>query len=117
MRIWLHKGAALRLAVVITASLGSTPAWPAFKTGNDILTHCTEQNLAETRRCWGYLEGVADAMVIHDVNGFTACFSVGVDSDQLKDIVLQYLRANPATRHYVAADIVARALAQAFPCQ
>ena len=66
------KPAFVAVAVVIT--LYGTTARAGFETGNDILSHCTASNPAEIRRCWGYLEAVADAMVIDAVNGFRACF-------------------------------------------
>jgi Ssp1 endopeptidase immunity protein Rap1a len=68
--------------------------------------------------CGGYVEGISDALgADNSINGYTACFPENVKERQTIEVVIQFLVANPATRHRDAAGLVAHALAEAFPCQ
>jgi hypothetical protein len=49
--------------------------------------------------------------------GFKACLPVNSSLEQSRDVVVRFLRAHPELRHLVAVSLVARALAEAFPCK
>lgn len=90
----------------------------AFMTGNTLLSHCDEPDAIGTTYCVAYVVGIADMM--NDgisIGGRRACLPGGVTSFQVRDIAVAYLRRNPQSRHYIAASIVAVALADAFPCR
>jgi hypothetical protein len=67
--------------------------------------------------CLGYIDGVADALDKNIINGYKACVPDGVTAGQLQDVVVQYLRLNPADRHFLAFGLVADAISKAFPCR
>ena len=78
--------------------------------------------------CLGYVEGVADAGEQQALVGANAtgastlgiwrwCIPTGAASVQARDIVVNFLRENPAQRHLAAASVVALALQHAWPCR
>ena len=101
-----------------TASADVVSVWG----GNELLGFCNASRAGDASsqraRCWGYIEAVSDAMNAGAIiGGFRACVPLGVQTSQLQDIVVPFLVANPARRHYGGALLVAEALAQGFPCQ
>jgi len=95
--------------------------WPiqpalADTTGNRLFSDCDTQDhdySATWGLCYGYIEGVFDAL--EDV--MPMCGYAGVTARQLHDIVYQYLESHPAERQLDAHYLVARAFKQAFPCK
>jgi hypothetical protein len=74
---------------------------------------------ADLGYCFGYVEGVVDAMAQRRdmAEGRTFCIPPGITLAQFKEISMQYLREHPALRDYSAAGIVEEALDKAFPCR
>jgi hypothetical protein len=67
--------------------------------------------------CFGYLDGIADAMANGDsVWGYRVCVPAGVTTAQLRDVAVQFLQSHPATRHVLAGQLMAMAFSEAFPC-
>lgn len=102
--------------VIATWLLWSSPAFAAtFEVGNALLQDCIqEQHLF----CLGYIVAISDVLMNgNSVNGYKACEPMDVTAGQLKDIVVQYLRLNPAERHLGASGLVADAISKAFPCR
>lgn len=104
-----------RWSIVIGAWLlwSSPVAAGYFENGNGLLQDCTKQ---DTLYCLGYNSAVADSLDSNSVNGYAACIPTSVSLGQIKDIVVQYLRSNPAVRHFAAVGLVADAISRAFPC-
>jgi hypothetical protein len=50
------------------------------------------------------------------IAAFRACFPLGVNAKQVKDIATRFLREHPEVRHVGAANLVAKALVDAFAC-
>jgi Rap1a immunity proteins len=109
------SAAILAINLAATSSAGSF-----FKDGNDIYLQCAAPT-GDTQRgiCLGYIEGIADAMERNATNGWEllACIPANVRNTQLRDVVTQYLWANPAKRHWVASGLIIEALSSAFPCR
>jgi Rap1a immunity proteins len=87
-------------------------------TGNDLLRFCSSHEAFETNMCTGYIEGVRDGLMFATVSlKSKPFFSVPnkVSSDQLRDVVVKYLRDNPETRHKPAGMLTIFALKEAFP--
>lgn len=90
-----------------------------FLNGNEVLEDC--RNLSsglQSSQCTGYIQGVVDMEAALQLvgDGRHFCVPVGGNARQLRDIVVQYLEAEPATRHMNGALLVALALKRAFPC-
>lgn len=90
--------------------------------GNDLLAFC--RNPPGGSVCTGYVMGVADALGVNralmppeGVAGWRACVPLQVTPGQVRDIVVADLERNPVTRHFGAAALTAKALADAFPCR
>ena len=62
-------------------------------------------------RAIGYVMGVSDSL-----NGTNACQPTGLNSDQLRDVMHQWLEDNPVKRHESAAVLIQQALLEAWPC-
>ncbi len=93
-------------------------------TGNELWTHCVSAdpnsqyfNPLNSGICVGVVTAIADTLATYGVYGFRACFPAHSTRGQAEDVVKRYLDQHPEKRHYVAADLVAMALAEAFPCK
>jgi hypothetical protein len=107
----------------------AAPAEANFYTGNELLKAC--QSSATTGRCYGYLQtvhdaGLATAAALNGQNkavgfawmsGFRWCIPEGVDSTQVHDVVVKYLRDNPKDRQLAAVTQVAAAYEKGWPCK
>jgi hypothetical protein len=60
---------------------------------------------------------VVNAMQANGLAIASACLQEHVGSDQVRDVVVQYLTAHPETRHQAAAAEALKALLAAFPCK
>jgi hypothetical protein len=96
-----------------------------FETGNKLFQICSDDHHFSQAYCKGYAVGVTDA--ISAVNAMKAngwaipstCIPQDekVTSEQVRDVVVQYLTAHPETRHEAAAVNALKALLAAFPCK
>ena len=86
-------------------------AQAGFWTGNNLLTRMNGDQMDRTIAL-GYVMGISDAL-----EGILHCSSSGVTSGQTRDIVKQYLEANPSIRDKSAETLASKALQDAFPCK
>ena len=126
---------ALRAPVMLAAVLASLADARAENVvgklggaGDMPYAHCLSSDLYARGICLGYVEGVADAgeqeaLAGASVTGASTlgiwrwCIPTGTASGQARDIVVKFLRENPAQRHLAAASVVASALQHAWPCR
>jgi hypothetical protein len=126
----------LRVLVLTAALLWSVSVFSesfpmgSFETGNDLFRVCSDDHHFNQAYCKGYAVGVADALMAVNAmkaNGWTipsACPPLkgdgvehGVASEQVRDVVVQYLAAHPEIRHEAAGGHALLALQAAFPCK
>jgi Ssp1 endopeptidase immunity protein Rap1a len=95
-------------AVLMVWAAGVVAAEPTgrFIDGNKLLAICTDPDANSQSYCNGYTQGVADSHV--------ACLPVGVNFQQLKDAVVNYLRAHLQTRHWSAGPQVWAAIQETW---
>jgi hypothetical protein len=115
----------LVLAVGLLWPISVFSAFPmvSFENGNDLLQVCSDGRDVFQSYCKGYAVGVVDAaMAVNAMkaNGFaipSACISADehIKSEQVRDVVVQYLTAHPEIRHQAAAGHALVALSAAFP--
>ena len=77
-------------------------------------------NLCKTSRpvCIGYISAVVDIMESTGyVHGFRACIPRGIGEARFAEVVARWLAARPRQRGQPADRLVARILAEAFPCR
>lgn len=88
--------------------------------GNDLLRYCADSSTpSEQGLCIGYIEGVEDySDALSEVRDkHPQCVPAGVEAGQLKDVVVKYLRDNPARRQVFAGVLVYDAIATAWHCK
>ena len=114
--------AGIVLAAVMAVSVASAAQAAQgvdFEDGNDLYAKCNSPYATMNWfMCLGYVECISDALGSgSSINGYTACMPAGASAGQAMDVVKQFLTAHPELRHFIAAGLVASALANAFPCQ
>jgi hypothetical protein len=108
--------------VVLLLSLGLAPRTQAqdipkyVGNGNSLYAICTAASgdtltdTASEGMCLGYVYGVASTLDMLEYIDLPT----GVTHGQLKDVVVKYLKDNPATRNQDAAVLTTRALSAVF---
>lgn len=104
--------------VVLAICAFASSAGATFVSGNHLYQHCGNSAMtAEQALCRGYISAIADTMENGDtVDGYRACVPSAAKAGQLQDRLFRHLDTNRLYRHYNASTIVARFLAQTFPC-
>lgn len=126
----------MRSALVLAGSaFFAFPALAENISGNDLLSICeATDDAAKLGYCIGYVTGVIEGMKWGiasplmmsgadpeeaDKTGNTLlgfCIPAEATLGQMRDVILLYLRSNPAERHASARIQVQFALAGAYPC-
>ena len=118
MRLWLSIG----ICLFSTGALCGSPAF--FHTGIELLRLC-DGDIQDQPLCLGYIMGVNDTQFTNDqilakyfdtTPRYNIC-AQGVSADQLRLVVIKYMKDRPEGLHYQASSIVGAALGSAFPCQ
>jgi hypothetical protein len=119
----LLKGETMRRLLLIPLMWAgmTAPSLGYYYDGNALYDMCrsTDSSIGymERARCLGYILGVSDTLdSARDNNRLSACVPPGVQAGQLNDIVLMYLRNNPALRSMEANLLVVMAIGDAFGC-
>ena len=113
----------MAVALFWSASVFAEFPMGSFETGNDLFGVCSDGREFLQGYCQGYAVGVADvatAMNAMKENGYpipSACIPKQVKTEQVRDVVVQYLNAHPEKRHEPAAARTLIALQAAFPCK
>jgi hypothetical protein len=87
--------------------------------GNGLLEACTSRQPLQGAMCIGYIRGVIDGenMMGTALNKKPlVCLSEGVTLGQVEDVVVKYLKDNPAERNKPSAGLIGIAAATAWPC-
>jgi Rap1a immunity proteins len=87
--------------------------------GSALYSFCIDYDrVADTATCAGYVTGIENVMARGDtVGGRKACLSENLNEQELLSIVRDYLGDAREEGRDSAATLVARALAQRFPCK
>ena len=107
------------IIVALAICLSASSAGAAYVSGNLLYLNCGTSALeAEQALCIGYISAIADTMEGGDsVDGFRACVPSTSKAAQLQGQLFRHLDTNLLYRHYNASTIVARFLAETFPCE
>ena len=110
--------AAATAAVALACLPASAQGARFFYTGNELWSLCSGKSDYASGVCIGFVAGVADTLAVGTgILGLgRACFPEQVTEGQARDVVKRYLEQHPERRHYTAANLVAEALVEAFPC-
>lgn len=107
--------------LLISALLfASTPAQArevAVDDGNDMLTICNKSDSYSVGFCTGYIRALSTGVdIIMAEKDLKVCYGENVTIGQIRDVVVDYTRRNPAKRNESAIVLVAYASAEAWPC-
>jgi hypothetical protein len=83
-----------------------------FDTGDDLWNLCTDKFPGHNYLCIGLPAAYFDMML---ATGYR-CATVGVDREQVRDVVLKYLSDNPEKRNLPASELAITPLKAAFQC-
>ena len=110
----------------------SLPVYAGYVNGNKLLNDCrealtlddgrevTKKEIAKSGICIGYIMAVNDDHDIHVAWGTMEekyCVPDSAAPDELINIVVKYMEANPEQLHSSAAGLVNNSLYVAFPCK
>jgi Rap1a immunity proteins len=84
--------------------------------GRQLLGMCSAPPGPQRVWCMGYVTGVAGAMGINPINGYSACIPRDATVADLVAIVVRLVPSYPSIGGYGAAGLVAHAFADVFPC-
>lgn len=119
------------LFLIGSSLAATTPAKADFYSGNLLYRDCTAERGEATyyqsiAQCTGYIMGTHDALsTAGEYLSYAAeidpplrliCVPETVEAGQLRDLVVIYLRDNPANRNLSAGLLVMLALREAYPC-
>lgn len=116
LRITLFAGL---LATLLAACLGpKNRAFANIMDGNQLYSLCTNTDVVSNMMCMSYLNWISDTVDRQTIFGSKSCQPKGnLTLQQLKDVVVAWLREKPQYRHAESPSLVAAALAEAFPCK
>lgn len=105
-------------AAVALAPTVSFARETAVDDGNDLLDVCTKGDYFSDGYCLGYIRGLSNGvdMVLY-TNKQQICYRQGITLGQIRDVVIAYIRRNPAKRNENAMVLVSWASAEAWPCK
>lgn len=96
--------------------LFSTPALAEGTDGNVLYRQCTSTGMVEQVSCHQYIIGAIDGINLASPTGgepFT--LPPNVKGEQVKDVVLRYLKDYPEKRHWAGGVLIWNAMMGAFP--
>jgi hypothetical protein len=110
------------VSVLLLAAVPS-PAWAATS-GNDLYEKCNpvsrnDSSLIAIGYCLGFIEAtvsVGEVLLVAADARIKVCRPPSANVGQAAELVVKYLKDNPAERPRPAAVLVVKALQQAWPC-
>jgi hypothetical protein len=103
--------------VIFTMLVAAPGGYPSFLNGNKLLALC-EGDTGGRTDCIAYLEGVVDGwrFVNYLADPDTPVCAADAVGNQLRDVVVNYLKAHPEHRDDPAAALVTDAITEAWHC-
>ena len=108
-----------RFLLLATLLSGTCWAQSIMDSGNAFLSNCSKKD-AMGLVCISYVSGVTDGIMFGQVkpdgSGIDFCVPQGATREQVFDVVMKFLRDNPAHRDLATVALIQWALKDAFPC-
>jgi len=87
--------------------------------GEHLQSYLSSDNESQRSAAMGYVAGILDMHVVM-VSSYSApplfCRPNGVSRQEARDVVKRYIEKHPEALQVFAADVITRALGEAFPC-
>ena len=105
-----------KIALALVVGFAGPAVGQSFLTGNDFLEMCETDTVGALRYAMGTfdLATVLQPFLIEEA--VLACPPQSITAGQVQDVSCQYVRDNPAVRHYPASSLVWGAIRAAWPC-
>ena len=97
----------------------STPSTGVFKTAEEIYTLCVSDDVAEVEACDWYIMAAHDMIKFYgdtETGGSKLCIPTGTQALTVREVVLDYWRADPAGLQYSAVSTIYNALEAEYGC-
>ena len=127
MRKCLARLTALFALAVVTPVSAQPDSGYGFYTGNALMRLCKNTDRTESTpdfasysECVAFLSGVIDTYgMLMNLEAIpkAVCSPVKVTQEQLRQVFLKYMNANPEKWHHAAASHAIVAFAMAWPCK
>ena len=89
-----------------------------FFNGTKIYNLCRADNLIDEALCEGYIMGVQDSIYSgHLSDHFNICLAEGVEPDQLRLQLVNFIENNPDIMNFAAEGLVAKSLETSYACK
>ena len=96
-------------------SAGSTKY---FYSGTKLYNLCRAGNTIDEALCEGYIMGVQDSIYSgHLSDHFSICLAEGVEPDQLRLQLVNFIENNPDIMNFAAEGLVAKSLETSYACK
>ena len=114
----LHLLIAPVAMLTLTPVADTPPPVGAYLTGKQLYEQCTSDKEASASVCAGYLMGIADALDFARSMGKQAqCIPKDAGPLQLRDVVVEALKAHPDQEGLPAAQVSSEIFGAAFGCK
>ncbi len=118
----------IALALLLTGTILGGQDRPKYafedaNTGNGFLRQCSDLTpQTDSLRLWycaGYVSGLIDGMAVVkaavEYRGY--CLPTKVETGQLADVLVKYIREHPEIAHAPTSVLLLKALIHAYPCR
>ena len=103
------------LLMATSLSAGSTTF---FYNGTKLYNLCRSERPLDEALCEGYIMGVQDAIYSgHLSDHFSICLAEGVEPDQLRLQLVNFIENNPDIMNFAAEGLVAKSLETSYACK
>ena len=113
----MRKRTMIGAAMALACAAAPGKASAEWLSGRDLLEKCESKKDIAFGICLGYIDAVVDMNEVGEAPAPPGGIRlpVGLDNGRLREIVVAFLRANPAMLHYAGSDLVHAALSKAYP--
>ena len=97
----------------------STPSTGVFKTAEDVYTLCVSDDAGDLEACDWYLMAAHDMIKFYgdtETGGTKLCIPEGTQAGVIREVVLDYWRADPDGLQYSAVSTIYNALEAEYGC-
>jgi len=97
----------------------STPSTGVFKTAEEIYELCVSSDVSDVEACDWYIMAAHDMIKFYgdtDTGGSKLCIPTGTQAQVIREVVLDYWRADPDGLQYSAVSTIYNALEAEYGC-
>ena len=117
-RFSIFKSFTLSFILFLIGSCLTAGSTKYFYNGTKLYNLCRADNLIDEALCEGYILGVQDSIYSgHLSDHFSICLAEGVEPDQLRLQLVNFIENNPDIMNFAAEGLVAKSLETSYACK